>query len=269
MGLDGVSYSLLNTVSILISGASKITRWEIWRIRTLQKQRNALLLAEIHKLTMLCVQAHCHDEAPRIQLPAVYNWNCITLFLRWSRTSTWYLWFTVTPQAVQILYELPCKNWKNDKSLYSFLYAHASFLLSWSLWHVPFLTLSLGFRVIFKKPTFITSYDPIKKIWFSFKPFKYLCWYTALILIQIFMNHLCTHFSHDLILCNSLVDWTFVKFIGVHSNCQMSIIKNESPHMVNVCASSHRGRVSRSQFIFHHFSPFYEVFVPPKYLSMW
>jgi hypothetical protein len=37
-------------------------------------------------------------------------------------------------------------------------------------------------------------------------------------------------------LCNNLVDHTSIKFIGNHSNCQMSMLTNESPHIVGVCA---------------------------------
>jgi hypothetical protein len=67
-------------------------------------------------------------------------------------------------------------------------------------------------------------------------------------------------------LCNNLVDCTFINinFIGDHSNCQKSILMNESPHMINVCVLSHRGGASRSLFIFCHFSPIYKAFVPPK-----
>jgi hypothetical protein len=90
-----------------------------------------------------------------------------------------------------------------------------------------------------------------------------------LIVIQIFWKYLCARSSHVQILCNNLVDRTFIniKFIGDHSNSQTSILTNESPNTVNVCACSHRGGKSRSLFIFHRFSPIYKVFVPPKYLS--
>jgi hypothetical protein len=72
-------------------------------------------------------------------------------------------------------------------------------------------------------------------------------------------------------LCNNFVHRTFIniKFIGDHSNCQTSILTNESLHKVNVCVCSLRGRASRSPFIFHRFSPTHKVFVPPKYLSAW
>jgi hypothetical protein len=46
-------------------------------------------------------------------------------------------------------------------------------------------------------------------------------------------------------------------------------LTNKSPYMVNICASSHRGWVSRLWFILYHFSPIYRVFVPPKYLGTW
>jgi hypothetical protein len=56
-----------------------------------------------------------------------------------------------------------------------FLCAHAKFLLSWRVWRRSFLTRPLGFRVIFEKPSFIACYDPIKKMWFTFEPFKDFC----------------------------------------------------------------------------------------------
>jgi hypothetical protein len=78
-----------------------------------------------------------------------------------------------------------------------FLFAHASFLLTWRLWRVSCLTLPLGFTAIFGKPTFVTCYDPIKKIWFSFEPFKNFCRHFVstrfLIVILFFFNHPCTH----------------------------------------------------------------------------
>jgi hypothetical protein len=58
----------------------------------------------------------------------------------------------------------PVRSEKNYHCL-DFVFAHASFLLSWRLWRVPILTLPLGFRFVFEKPTFITCYDLIKKIW--------------------------------------------------------------------------------------------------------
>jgi hypothetical protein len=86
---------------------------------------------------------------------------------------------------------------------------------------------------------------------------------------KFFWNHLCTHFSQVQILCNNLVDRTFInnKFICDYSNCQTSVLTNESPHTVDVCACSHRGGASRSWFICHRFSPIYKASVPPKYLS--
>jgi hypothetical protein len=90
-----------------------------------------------------------------------------------------------------------------------------------------------------------------------------------LIVIQMFWNYLCTHIYHVQILCNNLVDRTFIhiKFIIDHSNCQTSILTNESPHKVDVCACSPRGEAFRSLFIFHLFSPVYKVFVLPKCVS--
>jgi hypothetical protein len=83
-----------------------------------------------------------------------------------------------------------------------------------------------------------------------------------LIVIQLFWNHLCTHFSYVQILCNNLVIRTFIniKFIGNHSNCQTSILTNEGPHTVDFCACSHRGGASRSLFILHRFSPVYSFY---------
>jgi hypothetical protein len=124
---------------------------------------------------------------------------------------------------------------------------------------------SLGFRVIFEKPTFVTCSDPIKKIWFSFESFKHFCRHFAstsfLIVIPIFWNHIFTQFGHVQILFNNFVDRTFIniKLIGNHSNCHVSILTNESPHTVDVCASVHRGWASRSRFIFHRFSPIYSL----------
>jgi hypothetical protein len=113
----------------------------------------------------------------------------------------------------------------------------------------------------------------IKKIWFSFEPFKHFCQHFIstcfLIIILIFWNHLCTRCSHAYILCNNLVDCTFIKYTGDYSNCQTSILMNESPHTVDVCACSHRSVASGSHFIFHRFLPLDKVFVPLKHLSMW
>jgi hypothetical protein len=108
-----------------------------------------------------------------------------------------------------------------------------------------------------------------------FEPPKHFCQHfismRLLTVIQIFWNHLCTHFTDVQILCNNLVDHTFtnIKLIVDHLYCQMSIFINESLHMVDICACSHKGRASRSWFIFHGFLPIYKVFVPPKYFSMW
>jgi hypothetical protein len=113
----------------------------------------------------------------------------------------------------------------------------------------------------------------LKKIWFSFEPFKHFSRHFVsthyLIVTHFFWNHLCTHFSYVQILCNNLVVHTFIKFVGDHSNCQMSILTNENPHTVDVCACSHRGGASRSWLIFYRFSPIYKVFMLPKYLSTW
>jgi hypothetical protein len=85
-----------------------------------------------------------------------------------------------------------------------FIFAHESLLVSWRLWRVPILALPLGFRVIFEKPTFVTCYDPIRNIWFSFEQFKRFCRHfisTGLfIIIQIFRNHHRTQFPHIQIL---------------------------------------------------------------------
>jgi hypothetical protein len=137
---------------------------------------------------------------------------------------------------------------------------------------MPFFTLPLGFRVIFENPNFITCYGPIKKIWFSFEPFKHFC-YTSIEHLFLssfnFLERLCTQFFHFQILCNNLVDSTFfnIKFIDDHSNFQTLILTNENPHTVNVCACSRRGVGSRSRVIFQRFLPIYRVFVPPKYFS--
>jgi hypothetical protein len=61
---------------------------------------------------------------------------------------------------------------KNNDHFLDFLFAHVCFLLSWRLWRVPFLTLPHGFAVVFENSTFVTLYDPSKKIWFSFEPFS-------------------------------------------------------------------------------------------------
>jgi hypothetical protein len=84
-----------------------------------------------------------------------------------------------------------------------------------------------------------------------------------------FLQHHSTQYFHVQILSNNLVDCTSIniKLIGDDSNCQPLILKNESPHTVNVCALSHRGGAFRSWFIFHGVSPMCKVFVPPKYLS--
>jgi hypothetical protein len=100
-------------------------------------------------------------------------------------------------QVVQILNELPSENIKNYDHCLDFWFAHARFLLFSRVWHVSFLTLPLGFRVIFEKSSFITCYDPIKKIWFGIEPLKHFYQHFVsthfLIVIQIFWNHLCTH----------------------------------------------------------------------------
>jgi hypothetical protein len=82
---------------------------------------------------------------------------------------------------------------------------------------VPFLTLPLGFRVVFEKPTFVTCYDPIKKIWSSMLTVLFDALFDR---HSNFLNNLCTHLSHIQILYNNLVDLTFIniEFIGDHSN---------------------------------------------------
>jgi hypothetical protein len=60
-----------------------------------------------------------------------------------------------------------------------------------------------------------------------------------------------------------------IKFISNHLNCQTSILTNESPHTVDVCACFHRGGASRMRFISHRFLPIYKAFVLTKYLSTW
>jgi hypothetical protein len=113
------------------------------------------------------------------------------------------------------------------------------------LWCLPFHAVPVGFRVIFKKTTFSTCYDQITKVWFSCKLSSISAntsfWHAFFVIIQNFWYHLCTHFSHVWILCNNLVDHTCinVKFIGDHSNCQTSILMNESPYMVDVYACSY------------------------------
>jgi hypothetical protein len=42
-----------------------------------------------------------------------------------------------------------------------------------------------------------------------------------------------------------LVHRTFIKFIGDHSNCQTSILSNESPHAVDVLVLTEAGRPDR------------------------
>jgi hypothetical protein len=63
---------------------------------------------------------------------------------------------------------------------------------------VPFLTLPLGVRVVFEKPTFVTFYDRSEKAWFSFEPFKHACrqFVSArfVIVIQNFWKNLCLQF---------------------------------------------------------------------------
>jgi hypothetical protein len=125
---------------------------------------------------------------------------------------------------------------------------------------VSFLTLPLGFRVLFEKPTFVTCYDPIKKIWFfrAVQAFLSTLRFDVLFDRSIFFGTIFTHiFLMFKSLCNNFVDSTFIniKFIGDHSNCQTSTLTNESPHKVDVCACSHRGGESRSPFIFHRLSP--------------
>jgi hypothetical protein len=116
------------------------------------------------------------------------------------------------------------------------------------------------FQGLFEKPTFFTCYGPIKKNLVQFRAVEAFLLTRFLIIIQIFWNNVCTHFFHVQISCNNLVDLTFVnmKFISDHSNRQMSILTNESPHTVDVCACSHRGGASRLRFIFHCLSPIYK-----------
>jgi hypothetical protein len=138
---------------------------------------------------------------------------------------------------------------------------------------VPSITLPLGFWVVFEKLTFVTCYEPIKKICFSFDAFKHFCRRfdstNFLIVIQMFWNHLCTHCSRVQILCKNLVDRTFIniEFIGDHSNYQTSILMNERNQTVDVGACSHRGEASMSGFICHRFSPIYKNFESRKYFS--
>jgi hypothetical protein len=64
-------------------------------------------------------------------------------------------------------------------------------------------------------------------------------WHALWWSFECFWNDLSTYCTHVEILSNNLVDRTFIKFIGDHSNCQTSILTTESPHMVDVCACSH------------------------------
>jgi hypothetical protein len=248
-------------------------------MRSLWKQGNALFRQKFTNwqccvCVCVCVRARarCRDEGSnRVQFPfelASPSFSDGSGLQDNIFDSLWH-------QAVRILYELPHENKKDDDHCLDFWFAHANFLLSWRLWRVPFFTLPLDFRVMFENLSFITYYEPIKKICFIFEPFKHLYRHFVstpfLIVIQIFWNQLWIHFPHVQILCNSLVDLTFinVKFISDHLNCQTSILTNESPHRVEVCACSHRRGASRACFIFRRFSPIYKVFVPPKYLSTW
>jgi hypothetical protein len=104
--------------------------------------------------------------------------------------------------------------------------------LSWRLWRVPFLTLLLDFRVIFKKSTFVTCYDPIKKILFIFEPFKHFCPHFVstrfLIVIQIFG----TIFAHAFLMLETCVTiWWTIHSLILSSSAIIQIVKRPSWRM--------------------------------------
>jgi hypothetical protein len=72
----------------------------------------------------------------------------------------------------------------------------------------------------------------VKKIWFSFEPFKHFRRHFVsthfLIVVKIFWNHLCTHLPHVQTLCNNLVD---VYSLIVSSSAIIRIVKRRSWRM--------------------------------------
>jgi hypothetical protein len=236
----------------------KVTRWQLWRIRSLWKHRNALFRQNSRTDNSICVGALSWWNSKN---PVGCNFH----------SNPHHIFDSLWHHVVQILYELPRDNKKTVTIVLICDMLIRAFFCPGD-WPVPFRTLPHGFRIIFEKSTFVTCYEPIKRM-FSFEPFKHFYWHSVstrlLIVIQISLNNLCTQFSHVQILCNILLDGTFVniQFIGDRSNTQTSILTSESPHTVEVCACSRRGGASRSPFIFHCFSPIYKVCMPPKYLS--
>jgi hypothetical protein len=193
-------------LSILIVGTSKITRWQIRRIRILQKRGNTLIARNSRTDSAVYAGAlswwrskhpiacKFHSNSHHRLSQMVQDFNIISV-IHCTQGGTNSLW--TTPAKIEKKWWPPSDFWN----------AHASFLLSWRLWRVPFL------RVIFEKPTFVTSYSPIKKIWLNFQPFKHFWRHSfrrAFFYCRsfFFQTNLCTHCSRVQIFCDNLVDRT-------------------------------------------------------------
>jgi hypothetical protein len=120
------------------------------------------LTPEIHELTMLCV---C-GSVVMMKDPVVGSFDSKSHHPFSQKVQDFKIIFLIhyDTRRYEFFVNYPARIKKNDDQCLDFLFAHASFLLSWRLWRVLVFTLPLGFRVIFEELIFITYYEPIKKI---------------------------------------------------------------------------------------------------------
>jgi hypothetical protein len=101
------------------------------------------------------------------------------------------------PRWYKFFINYPARIANNDDHFLDFLFAHASFLLSWRL-ACAIYHFAYWFQGRIRKTNFHRLfYDPIKRIWSSFQPFKHFCRHFIstrfLIVIHIFL----TIFAHN------------------------------------------------------------------------
>jgi hypothetical protein len=133
----------------------------MWRITSLQKLRNAIFPPDIHELTTLCMGAlsWCSSKDPivckfpfKLASSSFSDGPVLQDNISDSLHTRWYKFFMNHHARIE----------KSDDCII-FWFAHAGSFLSWRLRSVPFLTLLLGIRGIFKKTNLSSVMTQLRK----------------------------------------------------------------------------------------------------------
>jgi hypothetical protein len=200
--------------------------WQIWRTRRLRRHGNALFLQKFtnwQRCVCGLLVVTKLEGSSRLQFPFELESPSFSDGPGHQDNIFDSLWH----QVVQILYEVLGANEKEKRWSFSGVFicsCEISSVLETVECAIPHSVSWFQGRI--RKTNFHHLLWPDKENLVHFRAFKHFCWHFVStrfsIIIQICWNHSCTQFFHFQILCNNMLDRTFIniKLIGDNSNCQ-------------------------------------------------